>query len=385
MKKHSIFILLALNTLVSFTIQGQGFLGKLKEGVESLGSLGGVSSKVSAKDLKKAEEDAIDPTLDSKPFTKDRYGFGGIYYAKEVMYGINESNNLAIPLKKFLVDFDEKKLKMTVSNRFSFIGDNTKKIEPIIAGADEDLNASRIGFTISTAIKEPAVEIRIGQDRFGYHTYTKEGDGSGKSIRSKNKSFQKLRTMGTSIIMMESGILIVRQKEFYGGIVDLKKGAFRKEESEYQQAKIQTAMVLYRADKKEKAEALTEEQINDFMENHCLKYHIRYSKNLDGQKEFQANIENAIAQQRAEATANGSNESSSTSSSSNTKIGSSITITLVNKSDNKVEITGKITTSVNGRTTKTIRLSNKGTIAASSGWRLDVNDSHEGQKFIIAQ
>lgn len=373
-------------------LMAQKFLDKAKEKLNQVNlNLANGGSKVGEKEIKAAEEDAASTLLDSKSFTKDRHGFGGVYLAKDVMLGYIENVNKAIPMKKFLVDFDEKTLKLSISSQYAFETDEAKKIAPMVFGTTDDVKVASMAFRTSVGIKEPWLPLINGRQRYGFQTYTKYNDGSGVFVRSKSKSVQKIEEMATDIIMMEPGILILRSREFYLGFFNAKTGEYDKSAREYQYAKIMNGMVLYKPEKKAKAEALTDEAINDFLEEHCKKYYVRAAKKIDGQKEYEDYINSLIAKQSA-ASASSSSSSAPTASASKAPL-KDITIYLVNKSDNKIDIVihsakggSKQITSINGRTRRAFRAEVGGKVTNGSGGLLTmIGAEMNKQEVIIAQ
>lgn len=85
--------------LSGYTNYVKGFLDKIKEGTGNSLVVSLVdAAKVSAKDPKKADEDATNPLLDGKSITKDKYGLSGVYYSSEVMF-VQTKGGKKIPVK----------------------------------------------------------------------------------------------------------------------------------------------------------------------------------------------------------------------------------------------------------------------------------------------
>lgn len=363
MKKITSTCLVLLGMLSGYTNYAQGFLDKIKEGAgNSLGvSLVG-AAKVSAKDQKKADEDAANPLLDGKSITKDKYGLSGVYYSSEVMF-VQTKGGKKIPVKKMLFQYDDNSTYLSANTQYAYANDETK-VEPMIWGRDS--YPKEFVLKVTQAFKQPSYYDRKGNSDLYEYIGTTEQYVDGEYKASK----PALMTLkDADLTLIEPGILLCGQNPY-----KMLVNRVEKDQAYWDRAKFYKLFVFYTADKKEKALAFTQDKLHQLAKEHAQAFKARMDKRVDGQDKIDEEYNRA-----------NTHLSKSSSSSSSGSSSGRIKITITNKTDAKIDFTAKGYSSyINPRTTKTIDVG-VGLMKASNGWSMDLTKSHDGQTFIIAQ
>ena len=118
----------------------QSFLNKLAEKVQqkvavplssAAGATGGMSSvQPSAEEIRLANEDRADTTLDNRTFKADKRGVSGIYYPSVMLGAASSDREMIYAIGKVYLEFDDQKGLMTIYTRHAFETSNPTKLVP---------------------------------------------------------------------------------------------------------------------------------------------------------------------------------------------------------------------------------------------------------------
>ncbi|MBS7786203.1 hypothetical protein KIH23_02750 [Flavobacterium sp. CYK-55] len=349
--------LLVLALSQGMQTNAQGLLGKLKDKVKS------AEGSASKKDQTRADEDAAQNFLDQQSIKKDSYGFGGVYYCSQVIYGENEAGD-KVPLKKFLFEFDEKKMELSAKSQYAYQSGN-QKIRPLVWGRTSyPLDAV---LRISNSFKQPALIERISSEHFYYTNYKPKDYNEHPYERG---AAELVSFADADIMQLEPGILLVGNNRY---MPLHNRGEQNK--TEYDDVKIQNLMLFYTADKKEQAQTYTADDLHAFANQFAQLY-------AQGFKRFKNDLDKEWAAEMKRLYPNGIPRSGSSSKSSS----GSIVVYLNNKSDRPVKLfrNGKYVTTLNPRSKRSESFSS-GTLSTDSGWSAELNASMNKQEFVVAQ
>lgn len=133
-------ILAAAALVASQSAFAQGFLNKLAEKVQqkvtvpvgsAAGTTGGMSSvQPSAEEIRLANEDRADTSLDNRTFKADKRGVSGIYYPSVMLGAASMDREMIYAIGKVYLEFDDQKGLMTIYTRHAFETTNPTKLVP---------------------------------------------------------------------------------------------------------------------------------------------------------------------------------------------------------------------------------------------------------------
>jgi hypothetical protein len=201
--KKLVFALTGLAIILSAnTIQAQGGLGKLKEKMNQPIGGGGAGGSD-----KKAAEDSTATDLDSRTFTKDKYGISGIYYSQKPIVLVEPRemfNEKRQTYKKFLLQFDEKTLGVDFITRH-VSKDAYQKFRYYMG--DVDVNKKYADANMFVGMEASSNEAGF---RYAYTDmrYLSESGGDAEATE------YNLQNFAGNLTMLEPGVLVIHTSVF---------------------------------------------------------------------------------------------------------------------------------------------------------------------------
>jgi hypothetical protein len=381
MKKIALAVCLATLSACG-SANAQGFLNKIASNLQLSTIKPGTSAKgdPSKKQLKMAEEDLNDATLDAKAVAADPTKRSGIYYTTELLFANNATEQNTKVCNKFLINFETKGFatKATVYSRYSYKDEAVDKVEPLIVYSNEaQSEIARMANVCDVIYTDAYVS-------WSYITNRSEPtvNNGGESIYPTKEIPEYTSIGGMGWFLYKPGIIIIFPNQFEVNDNTQQK----KQESVF---KYTRHIVLYKKSNEQEAKALTREQVIEYLKG-------RYTKSRPAaakwSKDYEDKLNKAVAESRAAAAANGGGSSSSSSSKASAGNGK-FWGKLQNKSGETLDIiihspkgSSKSITSICSRCTKSFEMQAGGKITRKDGSLiLMISEAMNGKETIIAQ
>ena len=264
MRKYTLLIATLLWSASASFAQKKGFLNKINDKLESIGTAAAASgSNSNAKEIAKDMEDAM---LESKPVNKDSRNISGIYYSNSPiklghkgLYKFNYS-------RKFLINYNETPGNIEIISRHHY--DASKELPKWIY---EPAANSPKGYPIEASTKlghlyidnipakYEAAKTYIEVEEIGYHYFIFNKGLEGAEVKPQH-TFP-----GDNIFELEPGIL------FVGNLEDIQDAL--KKEGRYKVLQDHvTYLLFYKKEKEERALSLKGPEVWDKLKDFYLPY-----------------------------------------------------------------------------------------------------------------